>query len=254
MKVNWINEKENLKKLIDENISYSEIGRKYGVTGNAVKKAAKKLGIVLSQRREINPNETFGRGKNDVYEVCKYCGNKFKHPAYLGNVEFCSDECKDKFIKENSIYLSQPNIKEFYNKKNIGELGEQIAIGELAKYGLQVIIPLSDNLPFDFVVFINNKFYKCQVKSTSNLENGFSKFRLISGNGYLHKYHKYTEDEIDVFILCDLNTIYLFKSKEILDKTETRIRYSMPLNNQTKNIIYASDCVISLKRIQEIFD
>lgn len=254
MKVNWAEEKENLEKLISENISYTEIGRRYGVTDNAVKKAAIKLGIILPKKRKINPNETFGKGKNDVLERCKHCGKEFKHAAYLGNVDFCSEECKSKFIKDNEFKVCTPNIKDFYNRKNVGELGEQIAIGELGKYGLQVVMPLSDNLPFDFVVFTNNKFYKCQVKSTSNLENGFSKFRLRSGNGYLKKYHKYTEDEIDVFILCDLNTIYLFKVNEIIEKIDIIIRYSAPLNKQVKNITYASDCVISLKRIKEVFD
>lgn len=37
------------------------------------------------------------------------------------------------------------------NNKQLGEIGERIAIGELAKYGIDVILPLSDNLPFDFV-------------------------------------------------------------------------------------------------------
>ena len=41
MKVNWINEKETLNKLIKEGVSYERIGRKYDITGAAVKKAAK---------------------------------------------------------------------------------------------------------------------------------------------------------------------------------------------------------------------
>lgn len=253
MKVNWKNEKENLEKLIKDGIPYEEIGRQYGVTGNAVKKAANRLGIILPQKREINPNETFGKGRNDITEFCEYCGKEFKHAAYLGVVGFCSDECKNNFSKEKTISKQEPNVKEFYNKKNIGDLGEQIAIGELAKYGLQVVVPLSDNLPFDFVVFTNNKFYKCQVK-TSSMNNGkYSNFRLFTGNGYLQKYHKYTKDEVDVFILCDLNTIFLFKIEEVLNKTDIAIRYSMPLNGQVKNINYASDCVISINRIKETF-
>ena len=56
MKVNWINEKERLEELIKQKNTYEEIGRKYGVTGAAVKKAAKRLGITIEYRREINPN------------------------------------------------------------------------------------------------------------------------------------------------------------------------------------------------------
>ena len=53
MKVNWINEKETLERLIDEGISYERIGKRYGVSGNAVKKAAKKLDIDLEQKHII---------------------------------------------------------------------------------------------------------------------------------------------------------------------------------------------------------
>ena len=52
--------KDDLEKLIiEQNKSYSSIGKIYGVTGAAIKKVAKKLGIVLPKRRKINPNENF---------------------------------------------------------------------------------------------------------------------------------------------------------------------------------------------------
>lgn len=63
MKVNWIDEKETLEKYIKEGVSYERIGRKYRVTGAAVKKAAKKLGIKLEQKRAINPTEHFNKKK-----------------------------------------------------------------------------------------------------------------------------------------------------------------------------------------------
>ena len=60
----WKNEKVTLERLItEEKKSYEEIGRMYGVTGAAVKKVAKRLGIILEKRREINPSETFNYRK-----------------------------------------------------------------------------------------------------------------------------------------------------------------------------------------------
>lgn len=57
-KVTWV--KEDLEELIlKQDLSYVEIGRRYGVSGAAVKKAAKRLGIDVPKRREINPNENF---------------------------------------------------------------------------------------------------------------------------------------------------------------------------------------------------
>ena len=55
--------KEELEKLIlKEKLSYEEIGRAYNVSGNCVKKKAKKLGIVLQRKRKVNPEESFGKG------------------------------------------------------------------------------------------------------------------------------------------------------------------------------------------------
>jgi hypothetical protein len=52
--------KQELEKLIlEQNETYSSIGRQFGVSGNAIKKVAKKLGIPLPRRRKINDNENF---------------------------------------------------------------------------------------------------------------------------------------------------------------------------------------------------
>ena len=51
----WAKEKENLEKLINtEHISYEEIGRRYGVSGQSIKKAASRLGINIPKRRKIS--------------------------------------------------------------------------------------------------------------------------------------------------------------------------------------------------------
>lgn len=46
MATKWESEKENLVRLIlQEKVSYEEIGRRYGCTGANIKKVAKRLGI-----------------------------------------------------------------------------------------------------------------------------------------------------------------------------------------------------------------
>lgn len=64
--------KENLFKLIiEENKSYSEIGRMFGITGNAIKKKARLLGISLHRRRKINPKENFSHPQKDIQRNLK---------------------------------------------------------------------------------------------------------------------------------------------------------------------------------------
>lgn len=64
-------QKEELNKLInDEKLSYEVIGRLYGVSGNAIKKVASRLGIDLSPRRKIQDSENFshtGKSKIDKF-------------------------------------------------------------------------------------------------------------------------------------------------------------------------------------------
>ena len=85
----WDSEKESLENLINEGVSYEEIGRIYGCTGANIKKQAKNLGIRLCDRRKINPDETFNRGKYKKF--CRVCGKPIpnKHGKY------CSKECEN---------------------------------------------------------------------------------------------------------------------------------------------------------------
>ena len=67
-------DKSTLEKLIlVEKKSYLSIGKLYGVSGNAIKKAAIKLGIDIPKRRKINPCENFSHkllGKNSkIHEI-----------------------------------------------------------------------------------------------------------------------------------------------------------------------------------------
>ena len=55
-------DKKTLEKLIlEENKTYEAIGKMYNVSGNAIKRAAQRLGINTPKRREINPKENFVR-------------------------------------------------------------------------------------------------------------------------------------------------------------------------------------------------
>lgn len=77
--------KEELEQLIfEDNLSYEEIGRRYGCTGANIKKQAKKLGIELPKRRTINNNEHFNKNKNARY--CLVCGKQLPSE----NKKYCS--------------------------------------------------------------------------------------------------------------------------------------------------------------------
>lgn len=92
--------KEELEQLIlKDNLSYEEIGRKFGVSGNAIKKVAKRFGIKLPIRRKINQNETFNR--KELLHFCEYCGNKLND--YYKGKRFCNNRCQFEYQYEKYI-------------------------------------------------------------------------------------------------------------------------------------------------------
>lgn len=144
--------KEELEKLIlDEKLSYEEIGRDYGVSGSGIKKKAKKLGIKLPNRRKINPIETFNKNRKSIKRksksklaerkstfgncsagkgdkaVCINCGKEFVHKkTSLG--KYCSVKCQldyqssikyKNYLKNPEKYEGQENMK--WVKKHILE-------------------------------------------------------------------------------------------------------------------------------------
>lgn len=100
----WIKEKNELERLITiEHVSYEEIGRKYGVSGGAIKKAAYRLGISLPKRRKINENETFNRGTAKKGN-CLNCGKEFiLYKSHNG--KFCSNKCQGEYEHKKAYEL-----------------------------------------------------------------------------------------------------------------------------------------------------
>lgn len=127
--INWKNEKENLERLINvEHVSYEEIGRHYNVSGAAVKKAAKGLGITLPQKRAINPNEHFNRGKQMkrvlIRNEGKYVEKKVAvepKPAYCLN---CGTDITDKHGKKYCSFKCEQEYryKDYIRKWKSGEI------------------------------------------------------------------------------------------------------------------------------------
>ena len=57
------------------------------------------------------------------------------------------------------------------NTKEIGLIGESLAITEFVKLGIPVYLPFGENTKCDLIIDIANKLYKCQVKTTERIIN-----------------------------------------------------------------------------------
>lgn len=92
--MNWKNEKEKIENLIlNEDKTYVEIGKMYGVSDTTIRKVAKKLGILLPKRRKINDKETFNKGTKRKEKICLNCGKTLIN----AQKKFCSNECQTEY-------------------------------------------------------------------------------------------------------------------------------------------------------------
>ena len=75
--------------ILNQKMSYEQIGREQGCSGTYIKKLATKLGIELPKRREINSKETFNRGTGKV-RYCLNCGKLLNNRQ----TKYCSNICQ----------------------------------------------------------------------------------------------------------------------------------------------------------------
>jgi len=88
-------DKETLERLIIvDKISYEEIGRQFNCTGANIKKRAKKLGIALPVKRQLNESEHYNKGKRLIGEkYCLSCGKALK----ARRRKYCAGKCQHEF-------------------------------------------------------------------------------------------------------------------------------------------------------------
>lgn len=125
-----------------------------------------------------------------------------------------------------------------------GVITEQKCFLKCFEHGFIVSKPLFDNARYDFLLDINNKVYKIQVKTShsSKNKNGFT-FNCYSqhSTGKGNKRMKYTNNEIDFFMTEFSGIFYLYPApEEGLSVKTLRIDKDNP---RIKNIDYAEDYI-----------
>lgn len=103
------NKNELEKFLLEDNMAYEAVGRYYGVTGNAIKKAASRLGIELPQRRKVNPSEALHKQGKDESKI-RYCVNCNCELDYSAK-KFCSTTCQADYNYKDYIQKWKEGIE-----------------------------------------------------------------------------------------------------------------------------------------------
>ena len=128
------------------------------------------------------------------------------------------------------------------NSKQKGNITELECMLAFMKLGYNVLTPYGDCERYDFVVDIDNKFYKIQSKTSSSDDDGASfKFSCRSCNrkdgAIVH--HTYTKEEIDYFVTTFNGIIYLIPVEEC--GADKRLRLQPTKNGQVRGVTWAKD-------------
>lgn len=128
-----------------------------------------------------------------------------------------------------------------------GEITElQVAQAFLSR-GIQVCKPLVFDSRYDFIIDINHKLIRLQVKTCNleNLEKGYISFKTCSTHTNTQKTIEcpYSKEDVDYFATYYNNNCYIVPIEKVGVK-EFRLRITPTKNGQAKNINFAEDYLL----------
>lgn len=125
--------------------------------------------------------------------------------------------------------------------QSIGDVTELICISEFIKRGYRCSIPYGNSAKYDFVVDVNNKFWRIQCKSShiahshGEEDNEAFSFSAVTQTTNTKQTIRrtYTKEDIDYFATVFNNVVYLVPVDEV--STSKTLRLSPPVNGGSYN-------------------
>lgn len=133
-----------------------------------------------------------------------------------------------------------------------GKITELIVAQKFLEKGIQVSQPLVFNSRYDFIVDINNKLLKIQVKTAKiSDDKAHMSFATSTSHTNTHKTinRTYQANEIDYFATIVDEECYIIPYN-ICGKRGQRLRLKNTKNNQKQNILFAKDFTLEKFLIQ----
>ena len=131
-----------------------------------------------------------------------------------------------------------------------GNLTEMECMTAFMELGFEVSIPFGEDSRYDFIADVNDKLYKIQCKTSSEILDGedvigikFKTVRQSGSNTTNWSRTKYEPNEVDFFATSYNKKCYLVPLNECSNEKTLRIR--LPKNNQTKGISFLKDYELS---------
>lgn len=141
--------------------------------------------------------------------------------------------------------IDEEKMKEL-DPKQKGNLTELLCIAACYELGYSVSIPYGENSRYDFILDVDGKLLKIQVKTSrpkktiKNPEDAIVfACRSTNVNAHGNIYHRYNKDQIDYFATYWNGKCYLVPVEEC--SVEKSLWFNSPANGQKALISMASD-------------
>lgn len=124
-----------------------------------------------------------------------------------------------------------------------GKTTELQVATEFIKRGYQVSQPLVTDSRYDFIVDINNKLIKLQVKTSSIKDDGaYIEFATSTSHTNTQRTinHSYNEEEIDYFATIYNNNCYIISVNDCGSRAQ-RLRITPPKNGNQRGSKFLKD-------------
>lgn len=120
------------------------------------------------------------------------------------------------------------------NPSQIGIITEQKCQLFFLEHGFNVLIPMGNYQKYDLVIEKDNKFYRIQIKHSTEKENGFLvRTRYdVRDNGRVKK-ETYTNEDCDYFMTEFQGKFYIFP---VFGTNETKFWLIPPKNSSTSKL------------------
>lgn len=155
------------------------------------------------------------------------------HPAHTLR-KLILEPDSSRWVATDESYDGEPPVV-FLSK------AEDMAASELLKFGVGVLVPLSDNMPFDLMLHWKGRMLRAMIR-TARRRDALTRFSLPAAA------------DCDVMVLCDDESVYLLKPNEFSGRRGFTVRHRPTKSGRSKGCNFHEDFVVSAKRIKDILD
>jgi len=143
------NKKELEQLIVFEKLSYTEIGRRYGVADTTVRRNAIKLGIELEKRWVARSSNYAPHNKKTIN--CLECEIEFALKTHY-NQKFCGKICEKKYKKDKHYQKYLDNQYEFCGVRNMNFIKPHILKEQNYCCGICNLINEWNGKPLNFIL------------------------------------------------------------------------------------------------------